>query len=344
MNATPLTSGPPLERHRNGVGHRTVTTVDTSRGGRSLQVDIWYPSSGDAGSVPTEYELIPGVRFVSASAGENCAPAAGRHPLVVWSHGRTGMRHNYTLLCEALAGRGYVVLSPDHPGDGLFDWLAGQQVDDLTNENQRLGDVRHCIDGALGDTGDARTDGALSWLADAVDHRSVVVAGHSYGGLTALATVGSLHGTGPDPRVSAAIVAQGYTRTLPGSFFDSVSSPVLMMVGQRDLTTPPSTDAEPAWSAISSRSDDVGTLSRRHDLVDAGHQGCSDFGLYAELAPNVPGLPQIVIDYLGSIADESPDNWRESWRGNVRSHVEWIDRFLVALGHGPAADGGAPPR
>ncbi len=340
MNTTPLTSGPPLERHRHGVGHRTVNTVDLARDGRSLQVDVWYPSRGDLGSIATEYELIPGVRFVSASARENDAPATGRHPLIVWSHGRTGMRHNYTLLCEALAGRGYVVLSPDHPGDGLFDWLAGQQVDDVTNEHQRLGDVRHCIDGALG----SGSDDALAWLADAVDTRSVVAAGHSYGGLTALATIGSLHGTEPDPRVRAAIVAQAYTRTLLGSFFDTVSSPVLMLVGERDLTNPPPTDAEPAWSAISSRSDDVGVLSRRHDLADAGHQGCSDFGLYAELAPNVPGLPQIVIDYLGSIANESPDNWRESWRDNVRSHVEWIDRFLVALGHGPATDGGAPAR
>lgn len=340
MNATPLTSGPPLEKHRNGIGHRTVTSVDSTREGRSLQVDVWYPSVDDVAVPPTEYELIPGIRFVSASARENDAPAAGRHPLIVWSHGRTGMRHNYTLLCESLAGRGYVVISPDHPGDGLFDWLAGQQVDDVTNENQRMGDVRHCIDGALGDD----TDGPLAWLTGAVDHCNVIVAGHSYGGLTALATVGSLHGAEPDHRVRAAIVAQAYTRTLPGSFFDSVSTPVLMVVGERDLTTPPSTDAEPAWSAISSRSGDVGMLSRRHDLVDAGHQGCSDFGLYAELAPNVPGLPQIVIDYLGSIANESPDNWRESWRGNVRSHVEWIDEFLVALGHGPATDGGASAR
>lgn len=338
MTTAPLTSGPPLETHRHGVGHRTVTSVDHGRGDRTLQIDAWYPSSDDdpGARTPTEYELIPGVRFLSASASEGVRIAAGRHPLIVFSHGRTGMRHNYTLLCETLAGRGYVVLSPDHPGDGLFDWLSGQQVDDATNEQQRLGDVGHCLAGVIG----SGVDDALSWLRTSVDGDRVVVAGHSYGGLTAMATVGSLHGTAPDPRVKAVVVAQGYTRTLPGTFYETLSSPVLMVVGERDLTTPPSTDAEPAWSAITSRADDVGRLSRRHDLVDAGHQGCSDFGLYAELAPLVPGLPQIVLDYLGSIAAESPDNWRESWRNNVRSHVEWTDGFLGSLGLGPATTAG----
>lgn len=335
MTTTPLTSAPPLETGGHDVGHRSVETIDDDRKNRSLAVDLWYPAAieSDGPHAATEYELIPGIRFLSASAREGAPVAPGRHPLVVWSHGRTGMRHNYTLLCEALAARGYVVLAPDHPGDVLFDWLAGRQVDDVTNEHQRLGDVRHCIDSALA------AGGGFGFLAGAVDPSSVSVAGHSYGGLTALATVGSLHGIEPDIRVGAAIVAQGYTRTLPGGFFDSVDRPVLMVVGERDLTTPPTTDAEPAWSAIGARAGDVGRLSRRLDLADAGHQGCSDFGLYAELAPLVPGLPQIVLDYLGSIANDSPENWRESWRSNVRAHVEQIDEFLGGLGLGASRGG-----
>ncbi|NCZ71579.1 MAG: hypothetical protein EBY80_15735 [Actinobacteria bacterium] len=55
---------------------------------------------------------------------------AGPHPVVVWSHGRTGLRHIYTKLCEGLATNGYVVVSADHTGDTLFDWLTGANVDD----------------------------------------------------------------------------------------------------------------------------------------------------------------------------------------------------------------------
>lgn len=345
---TDLSAAPPLEVPRHPVGHRSSRSLDTSRGARELGLDIWYPAAEirdgaaghDAGhDAVTRYELIPGVEFTSATARESVPVRDARHPLIVWSHGRTGMRHNYTLLCEALAGRGYVVISPDHPGDGLFDWLSGTQVDDATNERQRLGDVRHCLDLVLGRPGHDTGARPLDWLAGAVDAEAVAVGGHSYGGLTAMATIGSLHESRPDPRARAAVAAQGYTRTLPHDFFDSIDAPVLMIVGDRDVTTPPDTDAEPAWSAISSRGDEVGRLSRRHDLPGAGHQGCSDFGLYAELAPRVPGLPQIVVDYLGSIAAEAPDDWRSSWRNDLRSHIEWIDDFLCSLGIGPAGAG-----
>ena len=64
------------------------------------------------------------------------------------------MRFNYSQLCEAIAATGYVVVASDHPGDTLTDWLTGKNVDDETNDKQRLGDVSFVADCALGQRGE----------------------------------------------------------------------------------------------------------------------------------------------------------------------------------------------
>ena len=57
------------------------------------------------------------------------------------------------------------------------------------------------------------------------------------------------------------------------------------MVGAQDATTPPDTDAERAWAVLGARP------AWRVDIERAGHQGCSDVGLYLELAPASKGSP-----------------------------------------------------
>ena len=319
-----LSASPPLETPRNVVGHFSTLLVDSDRDNRMLGVEVWYPAGSS--TVPTTYDLIPGISFSAAAAQENAPVADGRHPLVIWSHGRTGMRHNYSLLCEALAARGYIVISSDHPGDTLFDWMLGNNVDDITNDRQRLGDVRFLIDCALG----SGTEVA-PWLAGHVDDARIAVGGHSYGGLTALASVSSLHEFEPDVRVRAAVLAQGYTRVLPDEIFATTAVPVLMLVANQDATTPPSTDAEKAWAFLSARSGRVGEMSRRFDIDQAGHQASSDFGLYAELAPQVENLPDMLREYLKMVTNESPGNWLNTWRTIVLSHVVHIDNFLISV-------------
>jgi pimeloyl-ACP methyl ester carboxylesterase len=320
-----LTSAPPLETLTHRVGHTSTLTVDASRNDRLLGIDIWYPASTDSGAI-TEYELIPGVRFTSASAHENSPISPGAHPLIVWSHGRTGTRHNYSLLCEALASRGYIVISPDHPGDGLFDWFLGNNVDDVTNERNRQGDLRLCIDAALGHHAPL-----TNWLTDSVDPQRVFVGGHSYGGLSALATTSHLHEFAPDDRVRATVVAQAYTRTMSTEFFASLTQPTLLLVGQADTTTPPSTDANPAWNILQARTDNVAQRSSRFDLVHTPHQGCSDFVLYNELAPQVEGIPEAVLGYLGTIAADIPAEWFSTWRQGLQQHAHHIDEFLKSV-------------
>lgn len=319
-----LTAAPPIESPQYVVGHISTLLTDEGRDNRMLGIEVWYPAV--AATTSTTYDLIPGITFTAAAAQENAVIFEGHHPLLVWSHGRTGMRHNYSLLCEALAARGYIVMSSDHPGDTLFDWVLGTHVDDTTNDRQRIGDVRFVLDCALGVGSEI-----APWLSGHIDDQAIFVGGHSYGGLTALASVSNLHEFVPDARIRGAVLAQGYTRILPDEVYATTVVPVLMLVANQDRTTPPATDAENAWSILSQRDDQVGIKSRRFDIDQAGHQASSDFGLYVELAPQVENLPDMLRQYLKMVTDEAPKDWITNWRSTVHQHVIHIDAFLKSL-------------
>jgi alpha-beta hydrolase superfamily lysophospholipase len=303
------------------VGHSSTLVIDEKRDNRMLGVDVWYPALTKPEDAVTRYELLPGVSFPSATAYENAALASGKFPLLVWSHGRTGLRFNYSQLCEAIAAFGFVVASSDHPGDTLTDWMTGQNVDDETNDKQRLGDVSFIADCALGIRGELMTG-----LSNIIDENNLFIGGHSYGGLTALIATTGFHGMQADKRFKAAIGAQAYTRILPADLIASVPVPVLLLVGLGDTTTPPAVDAEPAWEILSKSS----LPHRRLNLPYGGHQACSDFALYIELAPGVEGVPQLVLDYLKSIAVDSPAGFESSWRTTLSQQIEEIKVFLSA--------------
>ena len=320
---TDLTAGAPIEPLRHPVGHGTTVIVDTARSDRTLGVDLWYPSLHPGDAPPTRYELFPGVSFRSAAAHEGAPAGPGRFPLIVFSHGRTGMRFAYSLLCEALAARGAVVVSADHPGDALADWLMGTHVDDRTNETNRVGDA-HALMHALLHGDDAIAVDVLN----AIDGDRVVLAGHSYGAYTALATAAGARGVEPHDRVRALALYQPYTRMMSDGLLGRVRQPVFMAVGGRDASTPPATDADRPWALLRGRP------LWRLDIADAGHQAASDIALYAQLAPQVEGLPDIVHDYLRvTAADTSAADTAAAgmppWRDTVRSQVAATWAFLV---------------
>ena len=178
--ALELTAGAPLEAQRYPVGRRSTLVIDPQRSGRMLGVEMWYPAAA-AGEALTTYELFPGASFQSAGAQHEVVARSGQYPLIVFSHGRTGMRFAYAMICEAFAARGAVVVSSDHPGDSLFDWLLGTNTDDRTNEINRVADAHLILDTFLALPGDlVPVD-----VANAIDHTKVALAGHSYGAFTA---------------------------------------------------------------------------------------------------------------------------------------------------------------
>jgi predicted dienelactone hydrolase len=309
-----LRAGLPLEPMPTAVGRSVTLIADERRAGRVLGIDCWYPAL--AGECPESvYELLPGIGFTSSARAD--APAApGPHPLVIWSHGRSGTRSSYSMVCEGLAARGYIVIAPDHPGDTLGDWLLGAAVDDATNEVQRVDDVRFVLDAALGDRP------GLTLIPD-IDASRIALAGHSYGAFTAFAVAGA---DVPDPRVRGVAGLQSFTRTLSRRVLGRIDVPVLMIVGARDLTTPPDTDADRAFAVLEAK------RARRVDVEHAGHQACSDVGLYLELAPQVEGLPDLVGDFLTNLADQVTGRAGDPWRPTVGLHLrtlgEWLDELF----------------
>ena len=134
------------------------------------------------------------------------APASGgcARPLIVFSHGHYGDPLGCSRLCSALAAHGFVVAAPHHDERGTpLNLQAAERDDDLSY--------------------------TLAHLDIPYDKRRVGVAGHSFGGRTAV-EFASL-----EPRVRAVMtMAGGADRGTTAS----IRAPTLMMAGSRDTVDP----------------------------------------------------------------------------------------------------------
>jgi predicted dienelactone hydrolase len=314
-----LTAGPPLEPPHFPVGRRTFSLVDAVRGGRRLAVDLWYPAA-PSDAQPSIYQVFPGVEFAGATAQHDAPALGGPFPLILLSHGRTGMRLSYSLVCEALAARGAIVVSADHPGDTLFDWLTGTQTDDRTNEVDRVADAHLVLDAVL--------DGHVEVAADvsaAIDHGRVALAGHSYGAYTAFAVAAGTRGVAPHPEVRAVIGFQPYTRSMSDALLARITAPTLLIVSELDQVTPAAVDTDRPWALL-------GGPTWRVDFAGAGHQAISDIALYAELADHVADLPDLVREYLRFTAMGTQQAHGRGWRAVEQLEVAAVWAFLqIAL-------------
>ena len=323
---TPITAGHPIEAPHHPVGRRSILLSDSTRGGRALGVDLWYPAAASE-SERSMYELLPGIAYGAAYAQHEPPARAGKFPLVLLSHGRTGMRISYAFLCEALAARGAVVASADHPGDALVDWLLGNNDDDRTNEVNRVADAHFVLHALLNGDAAVPVD-----VINAIDHDRIVLAGHSYGAFTAFATAAGSRGVAAHDRVRAVIGLQSYTRTMSDGLLGRITQPTLMIVSENDQTTPPAVDAERPWALLRGRP------TWRLDLAGAGHHASSDVALYAELVSQVPDVPPMVRDYLAFTALGSQSADGRTWRELLAVQIAAIWAFLqVALKIDPEA-------
>ncbi|MBI4883193.1 MAG: hypothetical protein HY826_03980 [Actinobacteria bacterium] len=315
-----LDAGHPIEHPHHPVGRRTIQLADHSRSDRALGVDVWYPAVSSS-VARTTYELLPGVAYRAAHAQHEPPARAGQFPLVLFSHGRTGMRISYAFLCEALAARGAVVASADHPGDALVDWLVGSHDDDRTNEVNRVADAHFVLHALL--HGD---EVVPVEIINAIDHERIALAGHSYGAYTAFATAAGSRGVAPHERVRAVVGLQAYTRTMSDGLLGRITQPTLMVVSEHDRVTPPEIDAERAWALLRGRP------TWRLDLQGAGHQASSDIALYAELAEHVPLLPDMVREFLVVTAAGSAPTASRTWRELLAIQLRTMWAFLqIAL-------------
>jgi predicted dienelactone hydrolase len=285
---TPLAAEGP-----HGVGLTTFAAADPSRPGRSLTIDVWYPTEpGTPSGSPASLDVLvtdiplPGVRRDSG------VDPGARYPLVVFSHGSGGVRFQSWFLLQSLASHGYVVVAPDHAGNTALDQLSGTADPFPVVAANRPRDVSFAIDEVL-----ARATDPSDLLAGAVDPSRIAVVGHSFGGFTALAVAGGYDGWGPDERVDAIVPIAAASGLLDDAELRNVDVPTLLLAGTSDETVPLAAAAERPWDEID------GSPSWRVDVHRAGHNSFTNVcDLYEALVD--AGLPPELLAFLASSAEE----------------------------------------
>lgn len=132
---------------------RQETAVEAG-GFRQVEVLAWYPAVVGRGELAPYLReglgevqdlakalgsatAFDGLASVRTHAEVDAAPAAAvkKFPVLVFSHGYTGMASAYTALLEELASHGYVVLSVIHPYEAAAATLADGRVVTLLDES-----------------------------------------------------------------------------------------------------------------------------------------------------------------------------------------------------------------
>ena len=238
-----------------------VTTLDLM----GVSVEVWYPAA-QAGAAFDVYDLrdwlgdvvqqqIPDADapIFQTRAYRGVSVRAGRHPLVVFSHGLGGYRAQSTFFTTHLASWGFVVAAPDHPERGLrLLFTPSPPVFDVAPQT-----MLQTID--LMAAADAETGGPFF---ERLDLGRVAVAGHSAGG--AAAAVAAM-----DERVTTWVGHAG------GASSNAVK-PALILAGQSDDTV--------TAGRLETTYDDLPEASPQRflSIFGAGHLAFSDICLIAQ--------------------------------------------------------------
>jgi len=280
-----------------GVGFRTIQIVDATRN-RPLDVTVWYPIAPGTTGTPARYALLP-TTYTDSKVAIADAPivAADELPMLIYSHGSGGLNFISAFITEHLASQGFVVIAANHTGNTAVDNFVNAMVSQDQNDMNRPADISAEIDGML-----ARSADANDPFHNKIDANRIGLFGHSYGGYTALATVGGhttpLGSTVPDTRIKATIGLAPYTTRLTPAELEAVDVPTMMLVGTKDTTTPAATNAEVAYRSISGRP------SVLVEMIDAAHQSFTDVCAYLDEIPKLPDAPQAVVDVIRRQATE----------------------------------------
>lgn len=296
-SSTQATVVDPAAAGSYGVGFRTIQIVDATRN-RPLEVTVWYPTAPGVSGTPARYALLP-TTYTDSEVAVADAPivAEDKLPLLIYSHGSGGLNFISAFITEHLASQGFVVIAANHTGNTAIDNFVNAMVSQDQNDMNRPADITAEIDGIL-----ARNADSADPLHNKIDPDRIGLFGHSYGGYTALATVGghttSLGSTVPDKRIKAVVGLAPYTTRLTPAELAAVDVPTMMLVGTKDITTPAATNAEVAYQSISGRPLVL------VEMTDAAHQSFTDVCAYLEEIPKLPDAPAAVVEVIRRQATE----------------------------------------
>ncbi|MFC6587172.1 alpha/beta hydrolase family protein [Sulfitobacter pacificus] len=146
--------------------------ISDARRDRPLEGFIWYPTKETARLKAHQSNGV----WQGIQAIEDAEPLTGKRPFVVLSHGMYGNARNQNWLADALVQHGFVVAAIHHPGTS--SWM--RDPDQARQMWDRPGDISRVIDHVL-------TDPTISTH---IDPERIYMAGHSLGGMTAVALAG----------------------------------------------------------------------------------------------------------------------------------------------------------
>lgn len=246
------------------VGVRTETFVDTLRidettgEPRKLVTEIWYPAVEAAREGPFQsyalYDRIPedlreglspeDLGTLTTEAVRDAAPRADgvSFPVVVFSHGKGGLREQSNYFTVFLASHGYVVASPDHQGDTTVDLLRELVEDGDLQEDTVMEAMAERPDDVVALLDLLREGlGADDPLRPLLDFERVGCAGHSFGAYTCL-VAGTI-----DYRVDAVVAhappSQDVVQLQSSVLMEEMPRPVLVQSAGLDRTLPEDTNA-----------------------------------------------------------------------------------------------------
>jgi predicted dienelactone hydrolase len=286
--AGPASAPDPMQPGPFAVGVKTFDLADPARPdpdtgqARRLLTEVWYPAVQSATAGPfwrydAKAEVDPellGDKYAAFMAADlplistatvrdaELDRAHGPYPIVLYSHGANGVRWQSIFYTAHLASHGYVVISPDHQHNTIWDLIrdgydAGTVV---TSSYKRIDDMSFLLDEFLG-----RDRDPTDFFYAALDRQRVAATGHSFGGFTSIALACK------DPRIQS-VVAHSPLISLTIGWCDLQDYPVALMVqgGTLDVTLP--------WrdQYCDYRALDGAQPRYLMELVDAGHYTFAD--------------------------------------------------------------------
>ncbi|MBM3639324.1 MAG: hypothetical protein FJW98_07825 [Actinobacteria bacterium] len=238
-----------------------ITTLTLERGPK---VEVWYPAV--EGTVGTDtYDVrdytpdaikkiltgdVPATFTIDA--GRDADIAEGKHPVVLFSHGYSGIRVQSSFITSHLASWGMVIISPDHWSRDLNHVFGNNPVGD---RESAVADLFDSLDLVAAD----------SRFAESVDVERLIAVGHSAGG-------GTVARAARDERIDGFVsMASGALESNDQPTAEEApQKPTFYIAGRADQVTPVETVTRPAFDAAASPS-----LLWVMDKV--GHNGFDDF-------------------------------------------------------------------
>jgi dienelactone hydrolase len=272
-----------------------ITTLELAGG---VAVEVWYPAvEGTTGQDTYDVrDLVPAsvqalltadvpAEF-TIDAGRDADVADSEFPLVLFSHGFTGIRQQSSFLTSHLASWGMVVAAPDHWSRDLAHVLGGVLGEPPPPERDDVEDLREtrALMAAEDESDGSRFEGH-------VGTDEVAAVGHSAGGGTVL-------GFAPDDGVV------GYVSLASGAGVgrdagDDVAlpdTPSLFVAGRLDGVVP--------WDTVSQAAfEEAPAPSELWVLDGVGHNGFDDFCTFGG-GTGIIGVAE--ASGLGSFLDAQP--------------------------------------